>query len=126
MPLFSVDSKQTELQFKAPKAFQPEITLEVPEATAFEFGLGTGSIEFDCIAGDLKVGIGKGDLLLHVDSNADYSYISAGFGIGGVRDKRPAGESVGHFAGGWKDEGEGKYNVEFGAGWGDLVLLPAS
>jgi hypothetical protein len=125
IPLFSVDSKQAELQFKAPKDLHPEITLEVPESTAFKFGLGSGSIEFDRIPGNLNIGIGKGDLLLHANGNADYSSINAGFGIGGMRDKRPGGHNVGYLAGGWKDQGSGKYNVELGAGWGDLILLPS-
>jgi len=56
---FSVDSKQAEFQFKAPKEYRPEITLDVPEATASEIALGVGSIEFDRIPGDLMSALAR-------------------------------------------------------------------
>ena len=122
---FSVDSKQAEFQFKAPKEYRPEITLDVPEGTASEIVLGVGSIELDRIPGDLTISIGKGDMLLHSNSKADYASVNASLGIGGTRDKRPGGRSTGHLASGWHDQGTGTYKVTFSAGWGDLILLPS-
>lgn len=120
---FTTDSKQTELYIDIPKKYRPEIVLEVPEPTTFDAGLGVGTVQFDSIPGNLDIGIGKGDLRLYTHGENDYSYISAGFGVGGVKDKRPGVRNHGHFANGWEEKGNGKYKVSFGAGWGHLVLL---
>lgn len=103
---FSVDSKQAEFQFKAPKEYRPEIAIEVPEATASEIELGVGSIEFHRIPGDLNISLAKGNTLLHSNSKADYASISASTGIGGTRDKRPGGKSTGHLASLWHEQAQ--------------------
>ena len=124
IPQFTVDSKQTELQIDLPEKYWPQIVIEIPERTSFNAGLGKGTIDFNSIPGDLSIGVGKGDLLLHTRSQADYALLSAGFALGGVEDKRPGGKNHGHMRNVWSETGTGKYNVSLGAGWGHLVLLP--
>ena len=118
-----VTGSDAKIYIKVPRKLHARVLLKVPEQTNFEIGLGRGSVDFTGILGDKQIGVGFGTATVHMRPN-EYSQISSGIALGGVKDERLGGKNHGHLTSGFEEKGEGKYKLEVGMAWGHLILLP--
>lgn len=114
---------EAKIYIKVPKKLHANVLLEVPAQTSFDVGLARGQVDFRGIRGDKDIGAGLATVSVHMLPD-EYSKISAGFAFGGVVDERSGGRKHTGVAGGFEEDGKGKYKLEVGMAFGHLILLP--
>jgi len=98
-----------------------QITVEVPKDTGLYVRMPAGQLEITDVAGDKDVQLHAGELILHVGSPADYSYVEASVTTGGL-EAPPFHEDHGGLFRSFHKSGNGKYRLHAHVGAGDLTL----
>jgi hypothetical protein len=98
-----------------------QITVEVPKDTGLYVRMPAGQLEISGVTGDKDVQIHAGELIVHVGSPADYSYVEASVTTGGL-EAPPFHEDHGGFFRSFHKSGNGKYRLHAHVGAGDLTL----
>lgn len=98
-----------------------QITVEVPKDTGLYVRMPAGQLEISDVTGDKDVQIHAGELIVHVGSPADYSYVEASVTTGGL-EAPPFHEDHGGLFRSFHKSGNGKYRLHAQVGAGDLTL----
>jgi hypothetical protein len=98
-----------------------QITVEVPKDTGLYVRMPAGQLEISDVTGDKDVQIHAGELIVHVGSPADYSYVEASVTTGGL-EAPPFHEDHGGLFRSFHKSGNGKYRLHAHVGAGDLTL----
>lgn len=98
-----------------------QITVEVPKDTGLYVRMPAGQLEISDVTGDKDVQIHAGELIVHVGSPADYSYVEASVTTGGL-EAQPFHEDHGGLFRSFHKSGNGKYRLHAQVGAGDLTL----
>jgi hypothetical protein len=98
-----------------------QITVEVPKDTGLYVRMPAGQLEISGVTGDKDVQIHAGELIVHVGSPADYSYVEASVTTGGL-EAPPFHEDHGGLFRSFHKSGNGKYRLHAHVGAGDLTL----
>lgn len=98
-----------------------QITVEVPKDTGLYVRMPAGQLEISDVTGDKDVQIHAGELIVHVGSPADYSYVEASVTTGGL-EAQPFHEDHGGLFRSFHKSGNGKYRLHAHVGAGDLTL----
>ncbi len=122
---FVLTGSRLELDIEAPEGASPRVSLALPLGTTTELALVSGDLNISHLLGDSQIAIVKGNATLHL-ADADFSSLECATIVGGIRDRRPGGNSHGHVLSTWTTHGTGTAKVQVSAVSGDLILLPPS